>query len=365
MNLELVGASSALCDIDQEIDFIARSDVKVLITGESGVGKDLVGRLIHERRRRRGPFVTINCAGVPDSLLESELFGDVRGSFTGAYRDIHGSLERAHGGTICLDEVGEMSPRMQALLLRFLETGEIQRVGGEQVQIVRNVRVITATNRNLAECLADRRFREDLYCRINVIHITIPPLRERPNDIVPLVAHFLAIFSAKHRVVRPVLSEEALANLTAYDWPGNVRELRNTVERLVVRHGAGLISPVDLPSAISGAVPARRPTIDVMYERMVEAGESFWTVVHGPFLSHDVTRDELRGLVAQGLKQTRGSYKGLMALFNLTAGDDKRFLAFLRKHECRLPFLDFRLVPGSSTPVSQSPSSSPLLARHG
>src|SRR5258706_6119012 len=195
MNNKLVGASSALCEIEQEIECAARSDAKILITGESGVGKDIVARLIHQRSRRQGPFVTINCAGVPDSLLESELFGHVRGSFTGAYRDKRGWLDQAQDGTIFLDEVGEMSLRMQALLLRFFETGEIQRVGCDRIRTAGSVRIITATNPNLPPCVAAHSFREDLYYRINVIHIAIPPLRERPQAIGSLIPHFLAVVS--------------------------------------------------------------------------------------------------------------------------------------------------------------------------
>src|SRR5262252_9397367 len=293
MNIKLVGASSVLC----EIECAARSDAKILITGESGVGKDIVARLIHQRSRRQGPFVTINCAGVPDSLLESELFGHVRGSFTGAYRDKRGWLDQAQDGTIFLDEVGEMTLRMQALLLRFLENGEIQRVGSDRVQTAGNVRVITATNRNLVERVAGGDFREDLYYRMNVIHVVIPPLRERPEDVAPLITHFLETFSTAHRVARPVLAEPAMAKLTAYPWPGNVRELRNIVERLVVRNRAGLITPGDLPREVSnatplraqvgGAEPVRRSNAELLYERMVDGGESFWTVVYSPFMSRD------------------------------------------------------------------------------
>jgi transcriptional regulator with PAS, ATPase and Fis domain len=373
MNIKLVGASSALCEIEQEIECAARSDAKILITGESGVGKDIVARLIHQRSRRQGPFVTINCAGVPDSLLESELFGHVRGSFTGAYRDKRGWLDQAQDGTIFLDEVGEMTLRMQALLLRFLENGEIQRVGSDRVQTAGNVRVITATNRNLVERVSAGEFREDLYYRMNVIHIVIPPLRERPEDVAPLITHFLESFSSAHRVSRPVLAEPAMAKLTAYPWPGNVRELRNIVERLVVRNRASLITPADLPREVSNAAPARtqvagpepplrRSNAELLYERMVDGGESFWTVVYSPFMSRDLTREDLRTLVARGLEQTRGSYKGLVGLFNLSAQDYKRFLNFLRKYECRLPFQGFRTVPSSNRGGAAEPST-PLAAK--
>src|SRR3990172_4375610 len=187
---QLIGSSSAVRDIEQEIVCASRSDAKVLITGESGVGKEIVAQLIHQRSRRaHSPLVTMNCAGVPDSLLESELFGHVRGSFTDAYRDKRGLLDQANGGTVFMDEVGEMSLRMQALLLRFLENGEIQRVGSSRIASIVDVRVIAATNRNLVARIADKSFREDLYYRLNVIHVAIPPLRERREDIAPLFTH--------------------------------------------------------------------------------------------------------------------------------------------------------------------------------
>jgi transcriptional regulator with GAF, ATPase, and Fis domain len=176
----MVGVSPAVRGIEEEVHHAARTDAKVLITGESGVGKEIVAKLIHQRSNRgRGPLVTINCAGFPDSLLETELFGHVKGSFTDAYRDKRGWLEMAHGGTIFMDEVGEMSLRMQALLLRFLETGEIQRVGSDRRLPALDVRVITATHRRLLDRIADQSFREDLYYRLNVIHVVVPPLRDR------------------------------------------------------------------------------------------------------------------------------------------------------------------------------------------
>jgi transcriptional regulator with PAS, ATPase and Fis domain len=181
---QLLGNSPSIRELREEVEYAARSDAKILITGESGVGKEILARLIHRRSNRaRAALVTINCAGLPDSLLESELFGHVRGSFTGAYRDKAGLLELAHNGTIFMDEVGETSLRMQALLLRFLESGEIQRVGSDRAQARVNVRVIAATNRNLVERIATKEFREDLYYRLNVIHLTVPALRDRREDI--------------------------------------------------------------------------------------------------------------------------------------------------------------------------------------
>ena len=354
-HLQLVGQSEAMRDVEGEIACASRSDAKVLITGESGVGKEVVARLIHRQSQRaHSPLVTINCAGLPDSLLESELFGHARGSFTDAYRDKRGWFEQAHGGTIFMDEVGDMSLRMQALLLRFLENGEIQRVGSDRVTSTVDVRVIAATNRNLLERTRDNSFREDLYYRLNVIHIAIPPLRERREDISVLIEHFLNTYAKQHRFGQPRVLEETMARLVAYDWPGNVRELKNVAESLVVRRKSDVIGLEDLPRQIAGkwsapvsdsATTPSRLTPDVLFERMSVGGESFWTVVYEPFISRDLTRDDLRTIINRGLERTRGSYKALVQSFNLEAQDYKRFLSFLRKYECHMPFQRFRAVP--------------------
>ena len=349
---QLIGRSSAIRDLREEMEYAAKSDAKILITGESGVGKEVLARLIHRQSNRaRAQLVTINCAGLPDSLLESELFGHVRGSFTGAYRDKPGLLETSNNGTIFMDEVGEMSLRMQALLLRFLESGEIQRVGAERAQARVNVRVIAATNRNLTDRIATKEFREDLYYRLNVIHLTVPPLRERREDVVELLDHFIAHYSLRHSLPIPTLTPEALQQLVAYGWPGNVRELRNFVERLVLRARSGMITPADLPMEIipppQAAVrePVRGAAIERMYDRMLNGRESFWTVVYEPFMSRDMTRDDLRALISRGLEQTRGSYRILVQMFNMPESDYKRFLNFLRKHDCQMPFQKFRNLP--------------------
>src|SRR5262245_8654577 len=221
----LVVANPAMLALIETASRAAASDGKVLITGESGVGKDLLARHIHCRSRRSSrPFVAVNCAAMTESLLESELFGHVKGSFTGAYRDNPGKLRAAHRGTIFLDEVGEMSLRMQATLLRFLESGEIQSVGADTASAVVDVRVVAATNRNLHEMIAAGQFREDLLYRLRVIHLDIPPLRERREDVRLLVMHFA------QRAGRTVtFTEEAMQLLVRYRWPGNVRELHNVV----------------------------------------------------------------------------------------------------------------------------------------
>src|SRR5215510_4232463 len=233
--VRLIGQSPDIVALREEIDRIARSDAKVLVTGESGCGKEIVAQSIHfQSPRSTMAFAPVNCAGLPETLLESELFGHVRGSFTGAYRDKPGKLEAAHNGTVFLDEIGEMTLRMQGLLLRFLETGELQKVGADGGGRTVNVRVIAATNKNLRDMISQGSFREDLFYRLNVIHLAVPPLRERREDIPALVDSFLERYTATHPTTLSGVSPEAMRALSDYSWPGNVRELENVIERLVV-----------------------------------------------------------------------------------------------------------------------------------
>src|SRR5690349_17679603 len=257
----LLGETTAIRALNEEITYASRCDAKVLVTGESGVGKEVVARLIHANSaRRRAPLITVNCAALSDTLLETELFGHVRGSFTGAYRDRQGALELAHRGTVFMDEVGETSPRTQGLLLRFLEAGEIQRVGSDAIQSRVDVRVIAATNRHLVDSVAAKTFREDLYYRLNVIHIRVPALRERREDVPKFLDFFLDQFSQQYSVNRPRLSPATLNLLSDYSWPGNVRELKNIVERLVVRASGNEIEPRDLPLEVLRGSPLHQPS---------------------------------------------------------------------------------------------------------
>jgi DNA-binding NtrC family response regulator len=355
----LVGASAAVQALQEEIHYASRCDAKVLITGESGAGKEIVARLIHDGSlRRRSPLVTVNCAALTETLLETELFGHVRGSFTGAYRDRLGAFEQAHRGTVFMDEVGETTPRMQGLLLRFMETGEIQRVGSDQVQNRVDVRVIAATNRNLMEGVAAKTFREDLYYRLNVIHLRVPPLRERKEDVPLLLNHFLESFARQYGVEVPRISASALETLVEHPWPGNVRELKNIVERVVIRHQSGEVDRADLPlevlraapSATTVSVPSQkvtRATSETLFDQMVTGRESFWGVVYAPFIARDLTRDDLRAIIRKGLEQTSGNYRVLVELFNMPQDDYKRFLGFLRKYQCHVPFQEFRSAAAS------------------
>ena len=334
------------------------SDAKVLIVGESGVGKDLVAREIHyASKRSHGPFVAVNCAGVPETLLESELFGHLRGSFTGAYRDRPGKLQMADQGTLFLDEVGEMSLRMQALLLRFLESGEIQTIGGSQPKSV-NVRIVAVTNRDLPQRVAAGEFREDLLYRLRVIQIAVPPLRERREDIPFLVEHFLE----KSRLSLAV-DDEAMRTLMRYRWPGNVRELQNVVEQIACLARGSTIGLADLPESLRttglpGTARERRQQVaDQLFDALVQKHYSFWDHVYPMFLRRDLTRHDLRELLSRGLAATKGNYRALLPLFGMPASDYHRFHNFLTTHDCKLDFRTFRtgaVVTAASAGVTKS-----------
>ncbi len=231
---EIVGSSAAMDAVLSLIEKVAPTDSRVLITGENGTGKELVARAVHRLGgRARAPFVEVNCAAIPTELIESELFGHLKGSFTGAVADRAGKFEQADGGTLFLDEIGDMSLAAQAKVLRALQEGVIVRVGsGSPIKV--DVRVIAATNKDLASEMSESRFREDLFYRLNVVPIRLPPLRERRDDIPPLIAHFAQQIMQRTRVHARGFEDDAVAALRARDWPGNVRELRNTVERLLI-----------------------------------------------------------------------------------------------------------------------------------
>jgi DNA-binding NtrC family response regulator len=231
---DLVWKSEAMRRVMAQLDRVAATESRVCILGETGTGKELVARAVHERSARRDkPFVTLNCAAVPSELIESELFGHEKGSFTGAATRHLGKFEQAHGGTLFLDEIGDMPPSMQAKLLRLLQEGELERIGGER-PIVVNTRVIVATHRDLETLVRKGTFREDLYHRIFVFPVTLPPLRERVDDIPLLAEHFAAIVAEQNGWKKRTFTAEALNQLARYGWPGNVRELRNVVERLLL-----------------------------------------------------------------------------------------------------------------------------------
>jgi transcriptional regulator with GAF, ATPase, and Fis domain len=339
-----------MADLKAEVERVARSEAKVLITGESGTGKELIARAVHTGSlRSERPFVAVNCAGLTETLLETELFGHVKGSFTGAYRDKLGKLELADTGTMFLDEIGEMTLRMQGLLLRFLETGELQKVGADRVLGRADVRVIAATNRDLRDMIRQGAFREDLFYRLNVVHLMVPPLRERKDDIPVLAQHFAGQFTRPGFAERQI-SPEAMQLLCDYHWPGNVRELENAVERAAVTAVGDTLLAEDLPVEIRTRHGApvrprkerRRTVADDLYQRLVGDRECFWSVVYPLYMQREITRSNMRDLVRKGLEEARGNYKIVARLFNMEQGDYKKFLNFLRKHDCQVPFKEYR-----------------------
>ncbi len=243
----IIGQSKKMREVFDLVEKVADCDSTILLNGETGTGKGMVARAIHHRSKRRNqPFISINCGAIPENLLESELFGHVRGAFTGATSSKQGKFELADGGTILLDEIGDMSSDLQVKVLKVLEEGEFEQVGGAKTIKV-DVRIIAATHRDLSEEVQKGNFREDLYYRLYVIPMMLPALRERKSDIPYLISHFLDRSNQKNdRDVREI-TDEALAMMMSYSWPGNVRELKNMVERLVVLKGSGKITPRDLP----------------------------------------------------------------------------------------------------------------------
>jgi transcriptional regulator with GAF, ATPase, and Fis domain len=297
---DLVGDSEAMRRVYSRIRKVAVADCTVLVNGETGTGKELAARAIHQNSpRARRPFVAINCAALTESLLESELFGHERGAFTGAASLKKGKLEVADGGTVFLDEIGELAPALQSKLLRALQHHEFERVGGTRVIKV-DVRVIAASNRDLAAEVAAGAFRQDLWYRLNVVSLAMPPLRERRSDIAVLAAHFAAKY-ARGRAM--TLSPDALALLSAHDWPGNVRELENAIERAVVLGTSDCILPEDLPEAMLDAQP-----------RGTDADETSATL---PLGYHRGVEDTKRRLILDAVERSGGNYTAAARLLGL------------------------------------------------
>ena len=256
MGGDIVGRSAKADDVLRLVERVAPTGVTVQISGASGTGKELVARRLHELSGRKGPFVPVNCSAIPEGLIESELFGHVKGSFTGAVGDKAGLFEEAQGGTLFLDEIAEMPLTLQPKLLRVLQEGKVKRVGGNR-EITVDVRIVSATNRNLLEEVHEGRFREDLYYRLNVIVVEIPSLRQRPEDIPLLAQHFLAKYRAAFD--RPIrgIAPETLKCLERYPFPGNIRELENLIERAVALETGDILSPESLPEPVRLGSEAR------------------------------------------------------------------------------------------------------------
>jgi transcriptional regulator with GAF, ATPase, and Fis domain len=287
---DMIGQSRKMRDIFGLIEKVSDSDSTIIITGETGTGKGLVARAIHQTSHRKSnPFIAINCGAIPENLLESELFGHVRGAFTGATSSKTGKFELADGGTVFLDEIGDMSPDLQVKVLKVLEEGVFEQVGGvKTIQV--DVRIIAATHRDLEEEVQKGCFREDLYYRLYVIPMVLAPLRERKSDIPLLTSFFLQRTNTKNKRMVTGLSPEALATMMKYTWPGNVRELKNMVERLVVLKGDGEITAQDLPNRLKSGSPVCSP-------QMIEISDD------GICLNTAVTEFE-KALILQSLEKT-------------------------------------------------------------
>ncbi|AKU98711.1 Formate hydrogenlyase transcriptional activator [Labilithrix luteola] len=290
----IVGASSVLRNVLHHLETVAVTDSTVLVRGETGTGKELVARAIHERsRRKRGPFVKVNCAAIPAGLLESELFGHEKGAFTGAFSRRVGRFEQANGGTIFLDEIGEMPLDLQPKLLRVLQEREFERLGSHQT-VRSDVRVVAATNRDLRAMAENRLFREDLYYRLNVFPLCLPPLRERKQDIPLLAQHFLGRFAAQMNKPLQAISPETMASLTEYHWPGNIRELQNVIERAVI---LSLGSTFELPEALGQAPPGAASSAPT------SSSASMTSAPQGPSSSDELT-EFTRAHIARVLEST-------------------------------------------------------------
>lgn len=318
----MIGRSPQMCELFEMIECVAEEgDSTVLIQGESGTGKELIAKAIHDNSpRKTGHFVPVNCAAIPDELLESELFGYVKGAFTGAQQAKIGRVQYADGGTLFLDEIGDMKPNLQAKLLRVLQEREVEQVGGVRPTKV-NVRVIAATHQNLEKLVAEGRFREDLYYRLAVIPIEAPPLRDRREDIPILIDRFIKIFSRRKSDQAPRFEEASLKSLIAYDWPGNVRELENLIQRLVILHRGKTIGLSVLPAKYRSV-----PLEEVAPPQDPLAANSHLNAVPGP-PSADWGEDGLDfnllisdfedQLIMHALRRSGGNKKEAASLLNL------------------------------------------------
>ena len=312
----LVGNSARMRIVRALIARLANSNSTVLITGESGTGKELAARAIHELSpRQNGCFVPVNCGAIPEELLESELFGHVRGAFTGAVNARQGRFQFAHGGTLFLDEIAEMSPKLQVKLLRVLQERQFEPVGSDApVQV--DVRVVAATNRDLRVAVREKKFREDLFYRLNVLPLELPPLRQRDADIALLIGHFLSLHARKRGKAAIQVDSDAMAIMARYSWPGNVREVENLVERLVVLDEDGIVRPTDLPDyVIHNAAPQHQTTAEVALPS------------EGVDLDGVLEKIE-NGFIQQALERSRGNKTLAAELLNLNR---TTFIERLRK----------------------------------
>jgi len=340
----IVGRHASVDTVLEQAARFARSDSPVLITGETGTGKELFARAIYLLSPRwKREFVSINCAQYRESqLISSELFGHKRGSFTGAVADHRGIFATAEEGVVFLDEVGELSAQAQALLLRLFSEGEILPVGESRSRRV-NVRTVVATNRNLKEMVHAGTFRADLYYRLRQLQLRVPPVRERGDDWQSILAHYLERVAAFAGSERKRFSSQAMELLSRHDWPGNVREIRAVAESCFHLSDGSLIGPESFGDCLEmvsrlremSSVPLAGTPPGTIFGRLLAGDGTFWELVHEPYLDRDLNRFQVRDIIAQGLAQSGGSYKRLLAAFGIAQEDYLRFMDFLRHHRLK------------------------------
>jgi transcriptional regulator with PAS, ATPase and Fis domain len=321
----MIGKSEVMYILREKVKAAARVSSSVLVTGESGTGKELVAKAIHEHSDRGGKFVAVDCGALPDDLIESELFGYKRGAFTTAVADKSGLFEEANGGTLFLDEIANTSRRFQAKLLRVLQDRQLRRLGDVILRKL-DLRVIAATNCELIPLVRRGDFREDLYYRLNVFPIHVPPLRRRMEDVPLLVEHMLHGRGKK-------MSNAAIAKLMTYTFPGNVRELENVVESAVCTVPGLVIEADDVTLPLESDKPWQLEQVIV---------GDFWESVARPYAERLITKNQVEHLIRQGLERTGGSYKKMLPLLNIAESDYKRFMDFLRRHNCNIDFRGYR-----------------------
>lgn len=340
----MIGSSRVMREVYSQVEAAGRSATTVLIEGESGTGKELVARAIHKcSSRAAGPFIAVDCGAIPETLIESELFGSKKGAFTGAVSDRPGLFEAANKGTIFLDEIGNTSPGLQVKLLRVIQEREIRRIGETRGRPV-DVRLITATNLSLDKLVEENRFRTDLLYRLKVLHIKLPPLRNRREDIPALAQTFLDRLNATHKT-KKTFAPGFLQESQSYAYPGNIRELQNIVERAFFLATGSVITTFPIEPARDE--PVAGEDVSAWFHELTEGRKNFWSAVHDKYKNRDISRQKVMALVDFGLKSTRGSYKNLASSFRLREKEYRRFMDFLRRNNCLLDFRPYRkTVPG-------------------
>jgi DNA-binding NtrC family response regulator len=335
----IIGASKAIKELHVHIEAAAGNAATVLIEGESGTGKELVAKAIHASgARAKEPFVAVDCGALPESLIEAELFGARKGSYTGAVADRPGLFEAAHRGTLFLDEISNTTPALQAKLLRVIQEREVRRIGETKGRPV-DVRLIAATNQDLKKLADDGRFRTDLLYRLKVLHIRVPPLRNRREDIPTLALAFLQKLNSTNQT-KKYFAAQVIDELSGYDYPGNVRELQNAVERAFFSSKGTSI--VDIPLAAKTPAPLQAEEVVSWFKDLSEGRQDFWSAVHRKYKKRDISREKVLALVDFGLRSTQGNYKALASTFHLKAREYRRFMDFLRRNDCLLDFRPYR-----------------------